>query len=988
MRHTRLRHVLAAILCIGFTLPLFSAEFALMKNGAPACSIVLPTEPGPVITHAAEELALFLGKIAGGAAPKVVTLAEPGLYPVYLALSNDTKLHDDGFRLTASKKELRIEGKDGNGVLYGAYDILNEYGGIRWLFPGDEGEYFTLRPTIAVPEGTTLKNPDFTYRDIVKVCMSSNSAIWKTWDWAVRNKMRFTTSSTSQHFKNGLDKYGPIAEIGGHCFSPLLCSSGLTGADGKRLVGKVFEEHAEKLFEEHPDYFPLINGERVKTFHGGAVPQPCTTNPDVIHIVAQNVLKFYAKSPHPVMVIFGNNDCTQWCQCDRCKALDPKEEAVAGIISTRYWTFANALAEEVYQAKPDMKFNGWTYQNYSEPPKGVKPNKHIGLVMISNHRRCWKHALDDKKCPTNCWYYEYQKNWNDYGVPLYTYEMLSDAGHKFIPVENDWVDTLRLYREKLPNYTGMKTEMSCPDGIFNPPYNSYFVLNNWRMMWQAMYLGVTFQWDVNGDYDKVYEEINSLYYGEGWAAGIRDFRALLTKLYMDAPGCWGYGHSTSIGKFLDAPGAKEKLYEYLDAAEKVAATDADPRALAHVRLEREYFEKTWVAAYRDYITNYREPTIYPLMGKITMDGKLDELDWRNAETITRFRPAFGRNLIQHQTGIKLAYDAENLYVGFECLESKPKELKTTVTQHDGPIWEDNDVELFINDPMMGGNYIQLLVNAAGVVCDGTVAAGQAGRGMTRDFESNVEVKTSFAKDRYFVEMRIPSDSITGGRFTAGTVLKINSLRCRRIESSEKETEMSIISGGTLHGADSFMPVTFATPRSVTSGNRSEVDTRILGSGSFNEVATEAKRIPKHWTIKDGKYPGKWGLSDAVQYGGDLEMLLHPDSTDNYFVRLRKGFIFQEHKARDDNLRMSLQVRGRGTLRIGVLRYAAGWKKGLGTVTIKVLNVDSADWKHEVFDFKRPEGEKTDVHCIMFWPQGKDAEIDLDDVILVGLDAQH
>ena len=63
-------------------------------------------------------------------------------------------------------------------------------------------------------------------------------------------------------------------------------------------------------------------------------------------------------------------------------------------------------------------------------------------------------------------------------------------------------------------------------------------------------------------------------------------------------------------------------------------------------------------------------------------------------------------------------------------------------------------------------------------------------------------------------------------------------------------------------------------------------------------------------------------------------------------------------------------------------------KGLGTVTIKVLNVDSADWKHEVFDFKRPEGEKTDVHCIMFWPQGKDAEIDLDDVILVGLDAQH
>lgn len=28
-------------------------------------------------------------------------------------------------------------------TLYGAYDILKEYGGIRWLFLGEEGEYFS-----------------------------------------------------------------------------------------------------------------------------------------------------------------------------------------------------------------------------------------------------------------------------------------------------------------------------------------------------------------------------------------------------------------------------------------------------------------------------------------------------------------------------------------------------------------------------------------------------------------------------------------------------------------------------------------------------------------------------------------------------------------------------------------------------------------------------------------------------------------------------
>ncbi len=811
-----------SILCALATSAAPAAGYDLMRDGAPACSIVLAPDAGPVERHAAEELSVYLGKIAGGPAPAIGTNAVDGTYPVRLTVQAQAGLDSEGFALKAGPDGLQIIGAEPIGVLYGAYEILKKYGGIRWLFPGEEGEYFTVRPTISMPRGTTLKNPDFTCRDIIKVCMNSNSPIWKTWDWAVRNNMRFAASSSHPCYKDGLAKYGPISQIGGHCFSPLLNSFALTDEKGTKLIGKAFQAHVAKMFAEHPEYYPLINGKRVMSSHGGSEPQPCTSNPEVIKIVAKNVLRFYETSRHPLMLSFGNNDCTQWCQCDKCKAIDPAEETAAGIVSTRYWTFANAVADIIFKNNPDIIFNGWTYQNYSEPPKGVKPNKNIGLVMISNHRRCWKHALDDKNCPVNQWFYEYQKNWNSYNVPLYTYEMLSSAGTRFIPVEKSWVDTLRFYKKYFPNFTGMKTEMSCPDGTFSAPYNTYSVLNNWRMMWQAMYLGINFQWDVNADYDQVYEEINSLYYGKGWAAGVRDFRALLTELYMNAPGCWGYAHSTPVGKFLEKPGSKEKLYEFLNTAEKAAASDPDPRALAHVRLEREFFEKTWVAAYEDYVSNYREATIYPLVGKISIDGKLDEADWQNAVATTDFRLAFGSNPIRHQTFLKMTYDADNLYVAFECLESRPKDIKTTVTQHDGPIWGDNDVELFINDPMMGGNYIQLLFNAAGVVCDGTVSAGLAGRGLSRDFDSNAEVKASFAADRYFVEIRIPSTSITGSRFNAGLVLKINAMRCRIIGDIDKtdknENELSTISGGTPHGADSFMPVTFATPRKVLPGS--------------------------------------------------------------------------------------------------------------------------------------------------------------------------
>ena len=83
--------------------------------------------------------------------------------------------------------------------------------------------YFDDTSTITVPEMTYIHNPDFSYRDISKVCMSSNSPVWETWDWGLRNNMRFHASPgvIRQNF-DGLKKRAIIAKMGGHCFSPLL----------------------------------------------------------------------------------------------------------------------------------------------------------------------------------------------------------------------------------------------------------------------------------------------------------------------------------------------------------------------------------------------------------------------------------------------------------------------------------------------------------------------------------------------------------------------------------------------------------------------------------------------------------------------------------------------------------------------------------------------------------------------------------------------
>ena len=949
---------------------LSAAEFKLMDNGRAVCSIVIRKEADCVEKHAASELSLYLGKISGGKSPAVGLAPVKGTYPIYLELTDDKKVGSEGFKITADKNALRIAGKESVGVLYGAYEILKRYGNIRWLFPGDEGEYFKIKPTIKVPQILLIKNPDFSVRDVVMVSMSSHSPVFETRAWGARNNARFGVgaSMAGKHGEKIL-KYAPILFAGYHSFSPLL-----NGAYTKKFKSGEYKKFVEKQFAEHPEYYPLINGKRTISYHGGGEPQPCTSNPDVIRIFAENLAQVCRNMGKNSKFEFGNNDYTLWCQCANCKKIDPKEEAERNIVSTRYWTFTNAVMEQVKKLNPDANVFGWTYQNFSEFPKGVKPSKHISHIMISNHRRCWKHPLDDKNCPNNKWYYEYNKKWNSANVPLFTYDMLSRVGREFIPNEKNWVDSLKYYHKHLPNFKGMKTEISCPDGIYYK-WKSYSNDNNWYMMWQSMYLAMLFHWDINADYEKAYEEINSLYYGKGWNGGMREFRKYLRSLYMDASGCWGYGQSVPVGKFLDVPGAKEKLYQYLASAEKAASSDPDKRALKHVKRDREYFEKTWVKAYNDYIKNFREIKAYPRMDKIVLDGKLDERSWKDADTVTRFKTAFKEGVAKQQTAVKLTYDKDFLYIGLECLEPSVNKMVSKITGHDGAIWDDNDIELFINDPILGVTYYQILFNAKGVISDGLCNPR-----FNSSYESNAQVKTSMGKDRWFAEVKIPAGTIFSGIFKPGVVLKMNVMRVRRVynENGKIDSEYSTWSMGTPNNVSTFHAVNFASPRAV-GVNRSAADTRLWKNGSFNE-AVKKKKIYAHWKIKDNIIPASWNLSGGKQYGGDLEYLFHEGSTSDRFVRMRKGFIFNFYNIKEGKIVVSCRLRGKGQITFELLRYTAKWS-GCGSKKLKTIEVNHKEWKNYSFTFDRP-GDKTENQAFTVWPTGKDSEIDVDDVLLM------
>ena len=75
-----------------------------------------------------------------------------------------------------------------------------------------------------------------------------------------------------------------------------------------------------------------------------------------------------------------------------------------------------------------------------------------------------------------------------------------------------------------------------------------------------------------------------------------------------------------------------------------------------------------------------------------IDGRLDEAHWRAAERSPRFADLIGGRPGIHDTRAAVLWDDTYLYVGYWVEEPF---VEATLTERDAPIYENNDVELFI-----------------------------------------------------------------------------------------------------------------------------------------------------------------------------------------------------------------------------------------------------------------------------------------------------
>lgn len=310
------------------------AQYTAVKDGKSSASIVVGDKATD--KEAAIILQDFIGRISGATLP----IVEPakakkgdiliGDFQLKNYKFDTSKLKNDGFTIVNGDGYLRIIGGADKGTIYGVVTLLENYLGVRYYTANDAR--FPKTATIELPAINMVENPVMTSR---------------------RNGSYAFKDTVYAHFMRDND---PQLYAGGywvHTFNRILPAD---------VYGK-----------SHPEFYSLVDGERKL----GSSTQWCLSNPELFEVVAAKVDSIFKANPGQNMISLSDNDSDNTnCHCSKCAEIDNMYGGVPS--GSRMW-FLNKMCERF----PDKKFSTLAYIFTRTPPKNIKLNPNISIMLCN-----------------------------------------------------------------------------------------------------------------------------------------------------------------------------------------------------------------------------------------------------------------------------------------------------------------------------------------------------------------------------------------------------------------------------------------------------------------------------------------------------------------------------------------------------------------------------------------------------------------------------
>ena len=731
-----------------------------------SCEIVVTDDAGPVAAFAGKELKELLSQSLSADVPIV---KKPDEKKTSIILGNNqylknagidiSKLPRDGFIIKSSGNNIFIAGIDSmdanpekglkggiwglyfeRGTLFGVYDFLERYAGIRFYFPGKIGTVIPKHETLKLEAMNITEKPDYTVRKFSSFSgMLPDGRDGKD-SWSFKNMNYYRLRLETRYIPNchGLGRLG----------------------------------YVERFGESHPEYFALMqNGKRYVSPTLQHTGQLCYSSgiKDEIYKDAEAFLTGKPASSRNIMSKYGciwdqsgfqtgyfnimPQDGMYLCRCPECQKHFSKGPKAT---SEFMWDFVCDTAEKLKKNNIPGYITMMAYSPYREVPDREIPS-HV-LVMLAEAGpwimhipEVYKKEVDEIKVWYNkqkrkIWLWNYTNKYGKreiLGVPDVTPKCIG-----------------KYYKEQAPYIFGAYMESETDKYIFH--YLDYYVFSK-------------VCWNNSSDVDKILKEHYQKMFGA--AAGTME------KIYERFEENW----LKVIGKPIETPLGPasvpvsdyelwEKIYsqdeiDSLDKrfgeAEKLTASSQEENE--RVRFMRENMFKPLKDARELYLKNKKEISDLNFYSPstdapVSVDGTLDEKVWNESEKVflRPFGKDSGKNDRALKTIVRAIHDKDNLYISFECEEPEMAIVSSSERKADDKeIWKDPSVEVFLNPSGDRKKYYQLMINASGSLSD--LSAEKVGASQTHDWAWNSGATVAVKKNKgsWIAEIAVPIKNLPG-----------------------------------------------------------------------------------------------------------------------------------------------------------------------------------------------------------------------------------
>jgi hypothetical protein len=137
--------------------------------------------------------------------------------------------------------------------------------------------------------------------------------------------------------------------------------------------------------------------------------QPCLSDPKILDMVIKAVKAELKERPDARNVQVAQNDGDDnYCRCDKCAAIDEREESHMGSLLT----FVNAVADECAKTHPNVIFGTLAYNYSRKPPKHIRPRANVQIQLCSPFINVLR-PIDDPNDKLNSQFYRELNRWSE-----------------------------------------------------------------------------------------------------------------------------------------------------------------------------------------------------------------------------------------------------------------------------------------------------------------------------------------------------------------------------------------------------------------------------------------------------------------------------------------------------------------------------------------------------------------------------------------------